>query len=80
MAHIQSNRPPIVDPGQRPVIFATGIVAIDRAAEYVQITFCQDQLWGGLAVKEREVQGRVIVTMAGLAELMRALGEACPVH
>jgi hypothetical protein len=67
------GRPHIVDPGHQPKIFATGVVAVDRAIDYVQITFCQDQMWGSFGVQEREIQGRLILTRAGFEELLEAL-------
>jgi hypothetical protein len=36
----------IVDPGQTPMIVATGIAAIDRGPDYVQVTFAFDQMFG----------------------------------
>ena len=67
----ETKRPPIVQAGEVKTIVATGVIAIDRGNGYVQVTFCHDQMWGADVVQEREITGRVMMTLSGWEEFQR---------
>lgn len=66
------KRPPVVDPGHVPLVFATGIVALDVGTDYVQVTFGVPQIWNGGGVKALDAVLRVVLTPSAWALLCDA--------
>lgn len=69
------QKAPLVQQGPLPVYFVTGLVAIDAQSEFVTLTFCTDQCWGGAAVAEREISVRLVVPRSAFATMRAHVAE-----
>lgn len=61
MQDVAKGEPRVVQTGPLPVYFVTEMFALDLTAEYVSMTFCVDQHWGGLAKPECELCFRMVM-------------------
>lgn len=67
-----SKRPPVVDPGQIPLLVATCVVAVDHGPDYVLVTLGVDQMWGQPDIQERTISGRLLLTL-GAWEVLKEI-------
>jgi hypothetical protein len=72
---VSRQTPRIVQQGPLPVHFATGFAALDVTEEYVAVTFAADQLWGGIAVQERELVARIVFPRSAFDAIRVAVQE-----